>query len=141
MTDAELKTWAESHPAMPQAAAVLRLLARLDHLQTIASDQLADAMGERDKAREQYGTLRAAIAEHHVQKADDRCIEDDATLYAAAGLPAHDPRVGDKAAMLRNCQRFIERRCEGGGWPSYADLEKRIAELEKTQAERTEGVN
>jgi len=71
---------------------------------------------ERDK-------LRAAIAEHHRQKADDRCIEDDDRLYASAGLPPCDRRVGDKAAMLRNCERFIDRRCEGGGWPTYAELE------------------
>jgi hypothetical protein len=74
--------------------------------------------------------LRAAIVEHHRQRADDRCIEDDDRLYAAAGLPPCDRRVGDKAAMLANCARFIERRCEGGGWPTYAELEKRIADLE-----------
>ncbi len=67
--------------------------------------------------------LRAAIAEHHAQKADDRCVEDDDRLYAAAGLPPCDRRVGDKAAMLHNCERFIDRRCEGGGRPTYAQLE------------------
>ena len=75
------------------------------------------------KLRKSYNKLRAAIAEHHSQKADDRCIEDDDRLYAAAGLPPCDRRVGDKAAMLANCARFIERRCEGGGWPSYRELE------------------
>jgi hypothetical protein len=25
--------------------------------------------------------------------------------------------------MLANCARFIDRRCEGGGWPSYRELE------------------
>jgi hypothetical protein len=77
--------------------------------------------------------LRAAIAEHHAQRADDRCIEDDDRLYAAAGLPPCDRRVGDKAAMLGNCRRFIERRCQGGGWPSYAELER---ELEALRGER-----
>ena len=38
-------------------------------------------------AVDERNQLRAAIAEHHAQKADDRCIEDDDRLYAAAGLP------------------------------------------------------
>lgn len=67
-------------------------------------------------------TLLEAIREHHDQKADDRCWEDDDRLYAAAGLPPADRRVGDKEEMLANCKRFIERRCEGGGWPTYQSL-------------------
>lgn len=78
-------------------------------------------------ATKEAQALHAAIATHHAQKADDRCIEDDDRLYAAAGLPPCDRRVGDKAAMLRNCERFIDRRCEGGGWPTYAELESRLA--------------
>lgn len=70
-----------------------------------------------------YQNLLAAVKVHHAQRADDRCIEDDAALYAAAGLGPHDPRVGDKFEMLKNCARFIDRRCRGGGWPSYAELE------------------
>lgn len=74
--------------------------------------------------------LRAAVAKHHAQKADDRCQFDDDELYAAAGLPAVDRRVGDKVAMLANCARFVERRCEGGGpWKSYAELEAENAQL------------
>jgi hypothetical protein len=70
--------------------------------------------------------IELAVIEHHKQKADDRCVFDDDKLYEAAGLPQVDRRVGDKAAMLINCARFIEKRCEAGGWPSYADLERRI---------------
>jgi HEPN domain-containing protein len=74
--------------------------------------------------REERDRLRAAIAKHRSQKADDRCIEDDDELYAALGDGVKcDRRVGDKAAMLANCKRFIERRCEGGHWPSYAEVE------------------
>lgn len=74
--------------------------------------------------------LREAIATHRAQKADDRCIEDDDRLYAALhdGVPC-DRRVGSKDAMLANCARFIERRCEGGGWPSYVDLEAEVVRL------------
>ena len=104
MTEADLRTWAEFHPLIPMASLVSRLLA------------------ERDR-------LRDAIAAHHAQKADDRCVEDDDQLYAAAGLPPCDRRVGDKAAMLENCKRFIERRCEAGGWPSYAELEAEVIAL------------
>ena len=73
--------------------------------------------------------LRAAIAEHHGQKADDRCIGDDDRLYQAAGLSPCDRRVGDQAAMLENCRRFIEQRTEGGGWPTYRELEKERDQL------------
>jgi hypothetical protein len=73
-------------------------------------------------------SLRAAIVKHRSQKADDRCIEDDDELYAALGDGIKcDRRVGDKDAMLANCARFIENRCEGGGWPTYAQLEGRLA--------------
>lgn len=67
--------------------------------------------------------LEAAIKSHRSQRADDRCIEDDDRLYAVLGDDIKcDRRVGDKEAMLKNCARFIERRCEGGQWPSYASL-------------------
>jgi hypothetical protein len=74
--------------------------------------------------------LRAAIAKHHAQRADDRCFLDDDELYAAAGLPVPDRRVGDKLAMLANCIRFIDRRCESGGpWRSYVELEAHLARV------------
>ncbi len=67
--------------------------------------------------------LENAIREHRSQKADDRCIEDDDRLYEALGDGIKcDRRVGCKEDMLKNCARFIERRCEGGQWPSYATL-------------------
>lgn len=72
--------------------------------------------------------LEAAIREHRSQKADDRCIEDDDRLYAVLGDGITcDRRVGDKGAMLENCRRFIENRCQGGGWPTYRELEERLA--------------
>lgn len=71
--------------------------------------------------------LEAAIKTHRSQKADDRCIEDDDALYEALGDGIKcDRRVGDKAAMLRNCERFINNRCEAGGWPTYAEIEKAL---------------
>jgi hypothetical protein len=80
--------------------------------------------------------LRSAIETHRAQKADDRCILDDDELYAVLGDGIKcDRRVGDKAAMLHNCERFIERRCEGGGWPTYVELEQKVAELMKENAE------
>lgn len=86
---------------------------------------------ERNILEAERNKLLAAITEHHAQKADDRCVEDDDKLYAAAGLPPCDRRVGDKAAMLKNCERFINNRCEAGGpWKSYSELE---AELQKVR--------
>lgn len=81
--------------------------------------------------------LRGAIAAHHAQKADDRCWMDDNVLYAAAGLPedAAHRCVGDKAAMLKNCERFVEVRCREGQWLSYAELEAENAKLRAALAE------
>lgn len=79
-------------------------------------------------ASQRIATLTSAIVKHRSQKADDRCIEDDDELYAVLGDGIKcDRRVGDKEAMLANCGRFIERRCEGGGWLSYVELEAQLA--------------
>ena len=95
-------------------------------------------LDELDALDAELKRLRKAIKEHHGQKADDRCWEDDDRLYAAAGLPPVDRRVGDKAAMLENCARFIERRCEGGGWATYQELEAELERLRATIDNRTE---
>lgn len=118
----------DMHVAAFKAAGVTSVDYCTDHggigYQTAQADiAVRELAAERDK-------LRAAIREHHAQKADDRCIEDDDKLYAAAGLPPCDRRVGDKFEMVKNYIRFVERRCEGGGWPTYAELEKRLVELE-----------
>lgn len=89
-------------------------------------------MDEAERLTAERDRLFAAIIEHHSQKADDRCVEDDDRLYAA-GLPPCDRRVGSKEEMLANCTRFIERRCEGGGWPSYRELEQRLATAESNR--------
>lgn len=74
--------------------------------------------------------LEEAIRIHRSQKADDRCIEDDDRLYAVLGDGIKcDRQVGCKEDMLRNCQRFIENRCEGGEWPSYAELEEKLSKV------------
>lgn len=78
--------------------------------------------------RKQRDALLDAIREHHDQKADDRCIEDDTKLYAVAGLEPADHHVGDPEAMLANCARFIKNRCQAGKWPNYVDLERQLAE-------------
>lgn len=68
--------------------------------------------------------LESAIRLHRDQHADDRCWMDDDRLYDVLGDSVQsDPRVGDKAEMLKNCARFIERRCQGGHWPTYVELE------------------
>lgn len=82
---------------------------------------------------EELRELKAAVARHYAQKADDRCWMDDDELYQAAGLPTADTQVGDKEAMLANCRRFIDRRCTGGHWPSYRELEEEIARLKSEQ--------
>lgn len=80
--------------------------------------------------------LEDAIKTHRTQKADDRCIEDDDRLYEALGDGIKcDRRVGDKGAMLANCERFIAHRCESGGWLSYVELEQKITRLEDAMRE------
>lgn len=81
-------------------------------------------------ARCRIAELENAIKTHRSQKADDRCIEDDDRLYEALGDRIKcDRRVGDKEAMKHNCARFIDNRCEGGGWPTYVELEAENAHL------------
>jgi hypothetical protein len=76
------------------------------------------------EARQALADLAAAIRLHREQRSDDRCWEDDTRLYAALGDGnLGDNHVGDKDAMLANCRRFIENRCAGGKWPTYAELE------------------
>lgn len=89
--------------------------------------------GERERLMRENSALRLAIMTHRKQKADDRCWLDDQELYKALGDgDLGDNRVGDKDAMLANCKRFIDRRCAGGEWPTYAQLEEKIEELEAT---------
>lgn len=90
---------------------------------------LAEQAERAEQAEKERDKLKQAIIEHHSQKAQDRCILDDDKLYTAAGLPPCDRRVGSKTEMILNCVRFIDRRCEEGGWPSYQDLEREIERL------------
>lgn len=100
-------------------------------------NELVLAVNERDSLAYEVlaaDSLRASLLDairlHHNQHTDDLCWQDDDALYAAAGLPPRDHRVGDKTAMRANCDRFIENRCEGGGpWRSYAELEAENARL------------
>jgi hypothetical protein len=82
------------------------------------------------QAFEYITNLIKAVEDHRAQKADDRCIEDDDRLYETLGDGIRcDRRVGSKEEMLKNCARFINRRCQQGHWPTYAQLEEQIADL------------
>jgi hypothetical protein len=70
--------------------------------------------------------LHEAIRQVHSQRADDLCWMDVDKIFVAAGLPVPDRRVGDKEAMLKNCRRYIDTMCQGGGWPTYAELEAKV---------------
>lgn len=73
------------------------------------------------------------IREVHSQHADDLCWmpADVNRIFAAAGLPPQDLRVGDTEAMLANCQRYVACLQKGGSWKSYAELEAENARLRK----------
>ena len=84
--------------------------------------------------------LKNAIRKHRDQKADDRCVFDDEELYSVLNEPIPcDRRVGSKEEMLKNCKRFIETRCEQGGWKTYQELEQENKEL-KLEVKRLKGV-
>lgn len=106
-------------------------LAIQQYLKLVPSDSAAQGWASYEDLKrngevqsEAIKKLRKAIQNHRDQKADDRCWEDDLALYSVLEddvVP--DNHVGDTAAMLRNCERFIEQRCQGGGdWKSYAEL-------------------
>lgn len=76
--------------------------------------------------------LKDAIRNHRDQKSDDRCWLDDQELYKVLGDGnLGDNCVGDKDQMLKNCERYLINRCQGGKWATYAELEEKVTELEK----------
>lgn len=73
--------------------------------------------------------LETAIKTLRSQKADDLCWMDLNKLFAVLGdgVTGWDYRVGDKAAMLKNCERFVQNVCiDGGPWSTYAELEQAL---------------
>ena len=85
--------------------------------------------------------LMAVIREVHSQHADDLCWMDIDRIFAAAGLPVPDRKVGDKSAMLRNCELFIGVMCQSGQWQSYAELEVELDRLKKLLGEAVAAVD
>lgn len=89
---------------------------------------------------EEIERLRSAIRNHRDQQGDDRCFMDDEALYEVLpeGLGGqYDRRVGDQAAMLQNCARFIACRTEGGYWPTYRTLHDTLTRLVLSGDRRT----
>lgn len=84
--------------------------------------------------------LETVIRDAHSQRADDCCWMDVDRIFAAIGLPVPDRRVGDKAAMLANCGRFLDVLCSSGHWPSYADLEREIEQMRTLNSRYREGL-
>lgn len=74
-------------------------------------------------------SLMQTIYDAHKQRADDICWMDMVKIFAAAGLPAPDPRIGDPVAMKKNCGRFVDTLQAGGPWKSYAELMEWVAWL------------
>jgi hypothetical protein len=88
--------------------------------------------GARQTDRCRVSQLEAAIRTHRDQHADDRCWLDDQELYKVLNDGnLGDNRVGNKEEMLKNCSRYLDKRCSGGNWKSYAELEAENAKLRK----------
>jgi hypothetical protein len=67
MTDADLRVWAEAHPDMPQATAVLALLDDRNHLRSVVAaqgEELDRLKGKLGWAEGQIVALRQSLAEH-----------------------------------------------------------------------------
>lgn len=93
------------------------------HFARLCREEAGRLAAERDEALKRAEDLADAIRAHRDQHADDRCWMDDFDLYSALDDGATpDNRVGDKAEMLKNCERFLATRCAGGKWTSYAEL-------------------
>lgn len=67
--------------------------------------------------------LLAVLESIRSERGDDHCWMDIDRVFAAAGQEAPRREVGDKFAMLKNCARYIDVKCDGGDWKSYAELE------------------
>lgn len=92
--------------------------------------------------RARVGELEEAIKSHRSQKADDRCIFDDDELYKVLGDNIKcDRQVGSKEAMLENCKKFIEKRCESGRWATYTKLEETLKDVIQDMKDRLEDVD
>ncbi len=95
-------------------------------------DELRTKVGELEsqlaEVRVAYADLLGAVKFVHRQHADDLCWmpADVNVIFRAAGLPPQDLRVGDKAAMLKNCERYVGCLQSGGPWKSYAELESEL---------------
>lgn len=83
----------------------------------------------RVQLKDELQRLRNVIHDVHSQYGDDLCWLDIDRIFLAVGLPVPNRTVGDKAAMLKNCARFIGTMCSGGQWRSYAELERDIEQL------------
>ena len=86
-------------------------------------DEFKAVVAERDR-------LKAAIIAHRSAVFDDRCQFDDDVLYEAVGDGVKCNReVGNKFEMLKNCIRFVDVRCEGGGWLTYVQIKEQRDKL------------
>lgn len=107
----------------------------VEHTKTLESENARLLVIEQNCA-----TLAAAIRKHRGQKGDDRCWMDDQELYRTLGDgDLGDFTCGDKAAMLKNCDRYVNNCVIGGGpWKSYEELLEEKGQLEYTNGFLTE---
>jgi len=79
------------------------------------------------KLADYISTLENAIRNHRDQRGDDRCWQDDETLYSV--LPeGYTPPARDSEVELGLCQKFIDTRHNPR--TTYISPQRRIEELE-----------
>lgn len=103
---------------LPGPSAFASVEVRDDPVSPIESPDRTKASDESAIARRVLAVVRAV----HAEFGDDVCWMAIDRIFVAAGLPVPDRAVGDKFAMLKNCTRFIDTKCAGGQWESYADV-------------------
>ena len=95
------------------------------------------------KLASRISALENAIRAHRDMKYDDRCLEDDKTLYAVLNEPIPDFALPPAEDMLESCRRYIESRgCPVSELPpgkmTIRQLEDEVARLRDLLSEPEE---
>lgn len=142
MYDCDLKMPPEHEQALLDKLAAMpptpaeREIALAERFARKAHEAHADIL----KLASRISALENAIRTHRDMKWDDRCLEDDKTLYAVLGEPLPDFALPPKDEMLESCRRYIEQRgCPVAKLPPDKRTIRQLEdEVERLKAERDE---
>jgi len=88
------------------------------------------------EAEQEVTRLQNAIRQHRDERGDDRCWQDDETLYGV--LPeGYTPPERDTAVELENCKKYIA--CRGNPHTEYISPQREIVLLREQLKKALEG--